>query len=599
MNTRAARIACALVLLPALAQAQAVNGTAEWTVSSGSSNSDGQPYSNNSFWQRYSVGWASSLLDPRLLKYDADVSFRTNSLEFGSPDALHHGRESDLGYRLGTVLFPARPFALAVQASRDSIGEAGDYPSSNGIRGGIAVPPGDPLPDFRTRNRSLSATWQLNVPNAPRIELGFRKSQSVVTGGPYRAEQRDTELRSGVFKETAHTRHALRYDRNSTESFISQALNYRLSDLSYEFAAMASRRSRVMVRGGRRTTFSLFDLPPTIVDPGTGANPLPSRGEVRNVYVMSGVAHQPASRLSLDLTGSLDWQDSARVATTAKLVSTSAQIEVVRGLSLTALGTYGERGEMVGAVPVTTLARSGQVGTSYRVGLRWVDASVGYSRGLGTSETPDGQVGDIRLWAGQANLSVSIRGVSLGGGYERSNGEDDILDFGNYDHQRQHLHLQTQGAGLLLVGSWDDSRQVRGRGALLARSRQQTLTASASCRLGRSGQLTANAGGFNYAAEFGRDRLRFVGGTYETALLRRLQLSVSIRREELTATATHLAQQSLGGYAQLDYRLRLFTFGVECHRNEQALQYTELRDSHRYRGNQLLLRMTRTFGLAF
>ncbi len=603
MITRAAvcasLLACALALTAAPALAQVVSGVAEWTVANGSSTSDGQPYANDSFWQRYTVAFNSALIDPRLLKYNADVTFRTNSLTFGGDEDRHHGRMNDVGYSLAAALFPMRSFPFVIQATRGIVGESGDYPSSNGIRGGIVVPPGDPLPDFRTRNESLSMSWLLNTPALPRVEVNYRSSSAVVNGGSYHAEQHDVDFHSGIYRDTPRTRQALRFDRHSTENVVSQAFNNRLTDLGYDFSATLSRRNRLRVRAGRRTTFSLFDVPSQIVDSGTGAYLPPSRGTVESLYAITGVTYEPHSRLSIDLTASIDRQDSARVATGSRLLSTAARFEPFRGLSLSATGTYGDRDQMVGEEAVGALTRHVQAGATYRVGVRWVDANVGYSQGLGSNTTPDGRIGDVRSWAGQAGLSITLAGVTVGGGYDRSEAQDEILDFGNYDNERQFLHAQTQVRRVILIAAWDDAVLARGRDLTLTNTRQRTFTASASARVGRDGRLTASAGGFSSHAEFGRDETRFAGATYETPVRPRLVLTVSARYEELTATETSLAQKSLGGYAKLEYRLRLFSFAAEYHHNEQDLRYASSPEAHRFRGHQFLLRISRTFGLNF
>ena len=92
MIRHAFSLACALaVAVPAPAHAQAITGVAEWTAANGSSASDGVPYVNRSFWQRYTLGFKSVLLDPRFVEYSASTTFRTNSLTFGGADDRQHG----------------------------------------------------------------------------------------------------------------------------------------------------------------------------------------------------------------------------------------------------------------------------------------------------------------------------------------------------------------------------------------------------------------------------------------------------------------------------------------------------------------------------
>jgi hypothetical protein len=110
-------LVCALVLAPVPAWAQVIAGAAAWSVGSGSSASDGQPSQNNSFWQDYTLGYTGSLVDARLLKYNAELAFRTNSLNADGVDYAQQGHQRDVGYKLGASLFPARPFPFFIQAS--------------------------------------------------------------------------------------------------------------------------------------------------------------------------------------------------------------------------------------------------------------------------------------------------------------------------------------------------------------------------------------------------------------------------------------------------------------------------------------------------
>ncbi|MEI6246781.1 MAG: amino acid--tRNA ligase-related protein, partial [Acidobacteriota bacterium] len=105
---------CLLLLVPRLVAAQGLSGVTEWTVSRGADTTGGQTSVNNAFWQNYSLGFGSFVLDPRLMKYDAAVSFRTNSLTFGSEREVRQGGQRGLGYNLSAALFPARPFPVSV-----------------------------------------------------------------------------------------------------------------------------------------------------------------------------------------------------------------------------------------------------------------------------------------------------------------------------------------------------------------------------------------------------------------------------------------------------------------------------------------------------
>jgi len=589
-------LACALVLVPALARAQVIAGVAAWTVGRGTSESDGRPSDNNSFWQDYTLGYTGSLLDARLLKYNAEIAFRTNSLNSGGEDYAQQGKQRDLGYRLGASLFPARPFPFYIQASRDTIDESGDYPSSSGIRGGIAVPPGVPTPDFRTRNTSLTTGWQLSVPSLPRIDVGYRKGHSIVTGGPYSAEQRDEDLNLGVSKVNTRTQHGLRYHRTAYENQLSQAFDQRLSDLEYDFGATLPKRSRASVRVGRRTSLSLFDVAVPVGNQDSGAYSPPSRGEVGTTYLVSTFSIEPNRRLSLDLTGTFDRQDASLVTSDARLASASARYEVIPGLSLDAVGTFGERGQALEGSTITVITRGGLAGASYRARVRWLEAGVQYTAGAGTNTTVERQVGKTGSWAGQANLSASSRWFSVSGGYGRSKNWDDILDYGNFRYERGHAAVQSQAGRVLLNGSWEDLLIERGRDLTFARDRQQIFTATASLRVGRNSLLSANAGGFRNDTESGRDRTLFTGTAFESQLWKALHLMLWARLGETTATQTHLDQRTLSTFAQLEYRLRFFNFALEYRYNDQDLRSGDLANPYKFRGHQMLLRITRKFG---
>ena len=172
MNVRTGCLTCMLALLPLAAQAQTLTGSIEGSVGAGSSSSNGQPQQNNSFWQGYTLGFASPLINPRLIKLNTEASFRSGSLSFLDSGNDQKGKQRDIGYVFGVSLFPAGRFPFTIQATRDNIAESGNYPSSDGIRGGIVIPPGEPSPDFRTLNKALTMSWQLAVPSLPNVDVG-------------------------------------------------------------------------------------------------------------------------------------------------------------------------------------------------------------------------------------------------------------------------------------------------------------------------------------------------------------------------------------------------------------------------------------------
>jgi hypothetical protein len=595
MNVRAGCVTCALVLLPVAAGAQTLSGSIEGSGGAGSSTSNGQAQRNNSFWQGYTLGFSSPLINPKLIKLDTEVSFRAGSLNFTAPDNDQKGKQKDLGYRLGGSLFPAGKFPFTIQATRDNVEESGTYPSSDGIRGGIVVPPGEPSPDFRTRTKALSMGWQLSVPKLPNVEFGYRKSSSEVTGGPYRGEQRDDQLHLGVSKATTRTQQTFRFDRNAFESPVSQAYNQRFDDLNYEFGATLSDRFHASTRVGRRNQFSVFEVP---LDPGGngGAYRPPLKGAVSTLYSVSTLSYQPWRRLGFDVSGSLDRQQAAGVSTDARVATGSARLELVRGLSVNALGTYGDRGQIVENVPLTVRAKTGAAGVTYRAGVRWLQGSVGYNVGGGSNTTPDGQVGKVKSEAGQAGLSLSIKGVGLSGGYERAQARDEILDFGNYAIERSHAAMNTQAGRLTLNASAERARIDRGRGATFSTNLQQSVSGNVGLRIGRNSQVSANVGGFQNDGTFGNDRAVFAGAGLESQLAKGLHLSAWVRQGNMVASLTKLDQKTVYGFASLEYRLRQFNLAVEYRNSQQNLITSDLADPYNFRGHQVLLRLSRRFG---
>jgi hypothetical protein len=343
----------------------------------------------------------------------------------------------------------------------------------------------------------------------------------------------------------------------------------------------------------------LFDVPAQIFDPGTGSYPLPSRGEVNAIYAIAVLNYEPARRLSIDLSGSADRQSATLATTSARLSSAAVRYEIVRGLSVTATGTYGTRGQLLGDRPISVVTRSAQATTSYRAGARWLDGSVSLSRGTGTSTTFDGTPGRLSSWAAQSSLSSSLPWIALGAGYDRAASRDDILDFGNFDSERTHASVTRQSTAVSLTGTWENARIRRGRGDTAGGTHQQVFTASVMYRLRGEARIGANAGGFDNRSEFSLDRTTFYGGAFESALRRSLHLSAWLRQEHTTASQTRLVERALNGLAQLEYRLRAFNLSVEYRHYDQHLQYQQLVDPFAFRGHQLMLRISRRFGISW
>ena len=596
MNVRAGCVACALALLPVAAGAQTISGSIEGSGSAGTSSSNGQAQQNNAFWQGYSLGFASPLINPKLLNIDTEVSFRSGSLNYFAPENDQQGKQRDLGYKLGGTLFPAGKFPFTIQATRDNIAESGTYPSWDGIRGGIVVPPDEPSPDFRTRMKALTMGWQLSADNLPHVEFGYRDAASQVTGGPYYGEQRDSQLHLGMSQATRRTQQTLRFDRNSFESPVAQAYNQRFDDLNYEFGANISNRFHATARVGRRNQFSVFEVP-LDSSAGTGdAYRPPLRGDVSTIYSVTTLSYQPWQRLGFDVAGSYDRQQGTLASTDARVATAATRLDLVKGLTVTALGTYGDRGQIIQDVPITVRTKTGLASVTYRAGVRWLQGSVGYSAGGGTNTTPEGFEGRVKSESGEAGLSISIKGVGLSGGYERAKATDQVLDYGNYATERSHAAVNTQAGRVTLNASAERARVDRGRGATFSTNLQQSVSANASLRVRRESQVTASVGGFQNRGTYGDDRAVFAGVGLESQLAKQLHLSAWVRQGDMVASLTRLDQKTVYGFASLEYRIRQFNLAVEYRNSQQNLVTSDLTEPYSFRGHQVMLRLSRKFG---
>ena len=597
-------LACVLVQLPAIARAQTtLDGSAEWTVAKSSSASNNQTNGNSAFWQNYAVGYSSSLWDPRLVKFNTEGLFRTSSLTSGGtaqPD--QQGRQGDLGYKVGVSILPASAMPFFFQASRTTSTTSGDLGPSNPVRSGMIAPSGAPPIDFQALTKSLTLGWQLGLGGLPRIELGYRRGNSVVTGGGYRAEQNDDDLSAAVLKDTARTRQSFRYQRTSFENLLAQTFQQQLNNLDYDLSALLTGHTRVTAHVGRRMTFTRSEFASTVATTDAGAyTPPPSLGAAGSEYLLAGISYDPSGRFSIRLNGTADRQSGEQATTSAGLATLSSHVELVRGLTVTATGTSGVRGQLVGHAPITVSTRSAVGGVTYQAGVRWLTGSVSATRGLGTNTTPEGQQGTTGSWSREAGVSTTFRWLGLGAGYERANNRDGILDYGNYDSERLRASAQTDIRRLSISTSADQLRIERGLAATLAHNLQRTFSGSAALRLWGGSLATATVGGFvnDYASStgIGRDRTLFWGVGGQTALRSALRLSAWIRSEAAIASRTGFDQQVLSSFGRLEYRLRTLTVAAEYRNSQGRLQYLEMLGPDAFRGRQFRLSISRQFGI--
>lgn len=584
---------------PVLAQTT-VNGSAEWTVASNASDTAQQSSESHAVWQNYALGYTSSLWDPRLVRFNTEGLFRTSRLgASGSAQPSQRGRQGDLGYRVGTSLFSASAFPLVFQASRTVSTSAGDLGPSNPVRSGMIAPTGTPAVDFESLNRSLGVAWQLGIAGLPRVELGYRRGSSDVTGGGYRADQRDSDLSAAVLKDTTRTRQSLRVQRTSFENVTTQTFAQSLRNLDYDFSGLVTPHTRVSAHGGRRTSVSRSVFAPLPEDTRPYVLPA-SAGASGAEYATAGVDIDPNRRFSLRLNGSAERQIGGTSTISAALATASSHVEPVRGVVLTASGTAGVRGQVIDNAPVSVGVRNGVAGATYQATVHWLTATVGGARGVGTSVTADGRASSTSSWSQDAGLSATFGWFGLGGGFDRAANRDGLLDYGNYASERARASVQAQGARAQVSLTGDQLRIDRGVFATRTSNVQRTVSASASVRLWRHSLFNAMAGGFvnDYASalDAGRDRTWFWSGSGQMSLRSSLRASAWVRDEEAVATRTGFRQRSLSGLARLEYRLRTLTLAAEYRRGRSFMQYVRSPEPDVFRGRQFRFTLMRQFG---
>src|SRR5688572_14370526 len=227
-----------LILAPSFAAAQAVNGSADWGYGRSTSRTGDQVTENDSFTQAYTVGYQSIVWDPRFLTYSGELTFHRNALSFGPQD----GASRQTGFKASATLFPARHFPLSVNASRAIGGETANYPATNPIRGGLALPTGD-VSSLKTGQSALGINWQFNNVRLARAELSYQQASATMAVGSLEALQRQSSLHALIARDGPRLRNSLRYDRNGFDNALSHAFTQRYAELSYELVATASPRT--------------------------------------------------------------------------------------------------------------------------------------------------------------------------------------------------------------------------------------------------------------------------------------------------------------------------------------------------------------------
>lgn len=597
-SCRASVIVLAL-LTPGTAAAQtSVTGGAEWTVSQTSNTTDSGANQNSAFWQNYSLGFHFPIIDPRLVKLDTELTFRTNKFFAESTElADQQGRQKDVGFQFGAFVLPAGVLPFHVQASRVFTGSTGELAFANPVRGSLM-----PAASFETESRRLSLGGQLNSPGLPRAELTYRKADVIARADDQRADQREDDLTAGVVQDGFRLRQAFRYQRTGYEYVLNQAYGQHIDDLGYDLSARLGAQFQLTARAGRRSMRTRADVLVRPVDLGDNPySPPPTDGHSQSTYVTSGINFEPTSRFAVRFNGTWDNQQSAVASTESTLANASLHAEVLRGLVLKGLGNSGQRAQIVHGELTEVTTTNGVAGATYTGGPRWFTGTVSANVGQGANATPQGERSETRFWSREAGLTSSIGWLSLGAGYERLRNEDAVLDYGNYDSERIRGSFNLHFGRLSIDTSGERLEITRGFADTLAHHRQNTAAATLSGRLWHELTISGTAGGFDTVTlgSFGTglDRSVFWGvGAQTVALQRALRLEAWARAENMLATSTRFDQRGLSALARAEWRLRALAFALEYRHNDSRLLFGDAALERLFRGHQLRFSLTRQFG---
>ncbi len=583
-----------LLTFPVVSAAQVVNGTADWTYARSTTDAGEQSTANKSFTQNYTIGYRSIVWDPRFLAYTAELRFQKTGITFGG----EKGRSSNVGYKLGAGLFQARPFPLSISASRNFGGESGNFPTATPVRGGLVLPPGAAMPQFKTRVSTLGVNWQLAAKGLPRTEVAYRKGSSAASVGDLTVEQRNSTLSASMAGATARTRNTLRLHRATFDNLAAQEFKQRETDLNYELVATLGRRTKGNVRAGYRRTYSLFDTPPQFTDIDRGASLPPSGGDFGQYYAAGGVSYQAGRALLTDLTTSFDRSNWDQGSASSLLLLSTTRYEPFGGLTLSATGTYGLRGQEVGGSQLTVLTRTVHGGAGYTLVLRPIQISLGTEWGTGWHGGTTSQSGRTDSWTGRASAgSTALRWVELSLGYERARSTDDLFAFGNFWMDRARASARSRAIGRVqLNASWERSTVERGIRDTFSRTEFVSRNGGAQIDLGRRRQLGLTLGDFRSRTAYGTDSNQFYGLSYEGYMSDAVRLSFSARREAVALRG--IEQTGYYTMAQVEYRVRLFTFAAEYRYTNINLAVSTRADPYLFVGNQILIRISRRFGFA-
>jgi hypothetical protein len=589
-----ASVTCLLVLVPVVLAAQSIDGTADWGYGQSTFRTGDAQTATSAFMQGYTLGYRSSFWDPRFLTYAGELTFNKNALTFGQDDSV----SKQTGFKLAANLFPTRPFRASIHGSRQVGGESANYPESSAMRGGLALPAGS-TPELRTERSEFGVSWQLTGKSMPRVELSFQEGSATIAAGSLAAVQQQTSIQALVAREGPRVSNTLRYQRTAFDNDVSQAFRQRYSDLDYEFVARASDRTWGTVRAGRRSTFSLFDVPAQFTDIGVASYHPPPGGEIDLLYGTATLTHQVNEGLSADVSVGYDREHSAVGGTSALLATATTQYRPLTGVTLHAGGTYGDRGQQSAGTQFVVLTRGVTTGAEYSLLLRLARASAAYEVGHGWNTSELGLNGESRLWRARADAGTGVlRIVQLNVGYDQSRSVDDLLPFGNQWQERTHASARsTLTPRITLDAGYDTASIERGVAPLLFRTHYRQATGAVSFVLTPRRQLSLTSGRFFNRSFAADDSNQYVGLAFNGTLIGPLHLMLTVRRERTLSTVSQLAQDGYYTIGTLDYRLRLFTFSLEHRYTDLALAYATRLEPLAFTGNQILFRVTRRFGV--
>jgi hypothetical protein len=584
-------VAGVLLVVPAVSVAQTIDGAADWGWGRSMYGTGDERTTNGAFTQGYTLGYRSAFWDPRFLTYTGELTFNRNALMFGQQGSL----SQQTGFKASANLFATRPFHGSIHTSRGTGAESASYPQSTVERSGLTLPPGS-VPELNVGRSEFGINWQVAAAKSlPRIEVSYQNGSTTVGAGSLEAVQNQNSVQALVAREGPHVSHTLRYQRDGFDNAVSQALRQRYGELSYELVARANDRTFSSVRAGRRTTFSLFDVPPRFTDIGVDGYHPPPSGQVDLLYGLATLTHQAPAGISADVSVGYNEEQSASVGTSALLATATTRYQPLTGVTLHASGTYGERGQDVSGTRLVVLSRGIATGAAYTLTRRLLRGGIGCEAGRGWSTSDQGLDGQSRLWSVRADGGTDVlRILQLGVGYEQGRSLDDLLPLGNQWQERARASARSALTARITVDATHEVASIdRGTSPQVFRTRYtQTMTTTA-IQVTRERRVSFTAGRFRNRSFTGDDNNEYVGLSFDGALIGRLRLSLTARRERTISSAADLDQDGYYTAGMLTYRLRLFTFSLEQRTTDLALRTGSRIAPLAFTGNQIMFRVSR------